>query len=343
MLEAIGAEIEARRGYLKGESLSSIYFGGGTPSLLTSQELSQLLHTIGKAYAVDADAEITLEANPDDLTEDKLRALADAPINRLSIGIQSFFDEDLRYMHRAHDQRQAHQSIEGALRAGFSNLSMDLIFGSPTTTHANWEKNLEIATSYALAHLSCYALTVEPSTALAYKIKKGTMSAPRDRDMEQQFLHTHTYLGQQGYTHYEISNYAQPGKEAVHNTNYWKQATYLGVGPSAHSYNGASRSWNVANNSTYLRKMRAGEQPWTTEHLTLDQRYNEYVMTRIRTRWGCSHQDLTHFGSDRHAYFQREIQPHIRAGHVVAREGAYRLSREGLLFADRIAADLFLV
>lgn len=344
MVEAILQELELQRDYLGGAELGSIYFGGGTPSLLEMTELEQIFDRIYALHRVSDKAEITLEANPDDLSREKLRDLrAYTPVNRLSIGIQSFFDEDLRWMNRAHTAAHARHCLRDAAASGFEDLTIDLIYGAPTTSDEHWAENVRIAMEEGIPHLSCYCLTVEEGTALAHFVRKGN-AAPVDEDQAaRQFGYLQAETAARGYEHYEISNFALPGRHARHNSSYWLGAPYLGVGPSAHSFNGESRQWNVANNAHYLRALEAGEIPFEREVLTPAQHYNEYVMTGLRTMWGCAKARIEAFGSPFAGFFQAEVQTFLENGTVEQDETHYRLTAAGKLLADRIASDLFWV
>jgi oxygen-independent coproporphyrinogen-3 oxidase len=338
VLQAMLTELELQKDYLQDAPLDSIYLGGGTPSLLTAQELSRLFDKIYSLHSVAADAEITLEANPDDLSEAKLAELQSTPINRLSIGIQSFAEKDLLYMNRAHNAVEAGRCIELAQAAGFHNLTVDLIYGAPTTSHEQWAENIEKVLAYNVPHISCYCLTVEPKTALAHFVATGQSKPVDDEQAERQFKYLMERLATADYDHYEISNFAKPGHYAVHNSNYWLGKKYLGIGPSAHSYNGSSRQWNVANNSQYRKKLEEGMLPFEIEHLTKEQRYNELVMTRLRTIWGVQTRDLD---APFKAYFIQQMQPFIQAGQVIEQGDHYVLSSAGRLLADRIAMEAF--
>lgn len=342
MVEAILRELELQRDYLGGAELHSIYFGGGTPSLLELPELERIFEKIYALHRVAGDAEITLEANPDDLTKEKLHDLRrHTPVKRLSIGIQSFHDEDLRWMNRAHTAAHARHCLYQAAAAGFDDLTIDLIYGAPTTTDAHWAENLRIALEEGIPHLSCYGLTVEEGTALAHFVRAGKSPAIDEEKAARQFGFLQDTLAARGYEHYEISNFALPGRYARHNSSYWRGEPYLGVGPSAHSFNGHSRQWNVANNARYLRALEAGELPFEREELTPAQRYNEYVMTGLRTIWGCEPDRIAAIGPAFAAYFLNGIEPFLRDGTVEQNGEIYRLSRAGKLFADRIASTLF--
>lgn len=342
MVEAIARELELQRDYLGGAELGSIYFGGGTPSLLDLPELERIFKKIYALHPVSGDAEITIEANPDDLTKEKLHDLRrHTPVNRLSIGIQSFHDDDLRWMNRAHTAAHARHCLYHAAAAGFGDLTIDLIYGAPTTTDAHWAENLRIALEEGIPHLSCYGLTVEEGTALAHFVRAGKSPAPDEEKAARQFEYLQDTLAARGYEHYEISNFALPGRYARHNSSYWRGEPYLGVGPSAHSFDGRSRQWNVANNARYLRALEAGELSFEREELTPAQRYNEYVMTGLRTIWGCELRHIDAIGPAFSTFFLSEIVPFLHEGAVEQNGETYRLSRAGKLFADRIAAALF--
>ncbi|MBL7796941.1 MAG: radical SAM family heme chaperone HemW [Saprospiraceae bacterium] len=342
MLEAILRELELQRDYLSGAELGTIYFGGGTPSLLETRELVQIFEQIHVLHRVSPHAEITLEANPDDLSLEKLRDLRDyTPVNRLSIGIQSFFDEDLRWMNRAHTAAHARRCLQASAAAGFQDLTVDLIYGAPTTPDAHWAENVRIVLEEGIPHLSCYCLTVEEGTALAHFVRKGTAAPVDEERTARQFEHLLDATATHGYEHYEISNFALPGRYSRHNSSYWSGAQYLGVGPSAHSFDGQSRQWNVAHNARYLSALQAGNIPFEREVLTPAQRYNEFVMTGLRTMWGCEIARIEAFGEPFSGYFHREKTQFLQSG-VLENTGTHiRLTRAGKLLADRIASDLF--
>ena len=342
MVQAMLLELEQRQDYLQGLPLKSVYFGGGTPSLLDASELDRLFDKIQSIHTILPDAEITLEANPDDLSREKLAVLANSPINRLSIGIQSFSNEDLESMNRAHNAAEANQCIDWARSAGFDQLTIDLIYGSPTTSDEQWAENVEKVLQYQLPHISCYCLTVEPKTALAHFVKTGKAKPVDEAQAERQFLYLMNTLEAAGYEHYEISNFALPGQRAVHNSNYWLGKPYLGIGPAAHSYNGQSRQWNVANNARYIKhflKQEALESPpFELETLTPTQQYNEYILTRLRTAWGVELEDLpVNFQS----HFLKHVKTFQEKGDVIQRDQNYTLSRSGKLLADYISMELF--
>lgn len=342
MVESIIRELELQKNYLGGAPLNSVYFGGGTPSLLDTGELVQIFEQINRIFQVDSTAEITLEANPDDLTGEKLSDLRQyTPVNRLSIGIQSFQEEDLRWMNRAHNVTHARDCLASALHAGFDNLTIDLIYGSPTTSDVQWAENLQIALDYDIPHLSCYCLTIEEGTALNTFVRKGQSPPVDEEKAARQFEYLMATAETGGYDHYEISNFAQPHRYALHNSNYWRGDPYLGIGPSAHSFDGISRQWNIANNAQYMRALTDGTVPFEREVLTPQQRYNEYIMTALRTIWGCDLAQIATFGPSFADYFLRMVQPFLDNGTVEQWRGNYRLARSGKLLADRIAVDLF--
>lgn len=340
MVTALLHELRLQKDYLEGEMLETIYLGGGTPSLLSQPELNSIFEAIFKHYPVaPQNVEVTLEANPDDLTPLKINELRSTPINRLSIGVQSFSENDLRFMNRAHNAPEALTCIQHAQQAGFENLTVDLIYGSPTTSHQQWADNLSTLISLRIPHLSCYCLTVEPKTALAHQIKKGSTSPVDDEHAAQQFEHLIEAIEKAGYEHYEISNFALPGCQSRHNASYWQGKKYLGIGPSAHSYNGQSRQWNVSNNANYIRSIQAGTIPFELEELTLEQRYNEYVMTGLRTAWGCSLLKIKELGFEKH--FAEGVKAYLSDGTMERVGDTYRLTRAGKFLADGIASELF--
>lgn len=343
LVSAICKEIIIQKNYLKEKSLTSIYFGGGTPSLLTDEELGQIFDTLNEVFTWTAQTEITLEANPDDITLEKLNSFKKWGINRLSIGIQSFFNEDLIWMNRAHNAQEAQTCIKMAQDAGFDNITIDLIYGSPTTSHEMWAENIKTALSLDIPHISSYCLTVEEGTALHHHVKKGKKMSPDSDVASRQFTTLIENLTTSGYEHYEISNFAKPEKYAIHNTNYWKGAQYLGIGPSAHSFDGRSRSWNIAHNQKYMQSLLENIIPSEREELSPSTRYNEYVMTGLRTMWGVKLDEINGFGSEFVPYFLEGIQDEIKKGFVTQDEHKYTLTQVGKHFADGIASNLFWV
>ena len=343
LVVALADELELQKNYLEGAPLETIYFGGGTPSVLTASELNFLFEKINALHKIAPNAEITLEANPDDLSSDYLKSLRDdTPINRLSIGIQSFAEEDLRWMNRAHNAIEARSCIEYAQDAGFDNLTIDLIYGSPTTTDEQWLQNLQIAFDYDIPHISCYALTVEEGTALDSFVKKGKRPNVDEERAARHFEMLMDEMRRNGFLHYEISNFALPDRFARHNSNYWLGEKYLGIGPSAHSFDGVSRQWNVAHNPQYVKALKDGNVPFTREDLTAAQRYNEYVMTSLRTIWGCDPLEISHrFGKEYLKFFNKKIMQPLQNQTVTTDGKKYFLSDKGKLLADRITMELF--
>jgi oxygen-independent coproporphyrinogen-3 oxidase len=341
-IPALLKEIELQQNYLANSAIETIYFGGGTPSLLEPAALERMLHAVHRTNRVLPAAEITLEANPDDITEARLRAWKEIGINRLSIGVQSFFEEDLRWMNRAHSAQQAVQCIRMAQTAGFGNITIDLIYGSPGLSNERWLQNLRTAIDLGIPHLSCYALTVEPGTALKKLIAVNKKADVDPEKQAEQFLMLIDTLGAAGYQHYEISNFALPGRESKHNSAYWKGSHYLGLGPSAHSYNGSSRQWNVANNALYIAALSKGELSFERETLTEMQQLNEYIMTALRTSEGINiHWVDEKFGPQSRTHIEQQSKPFIKDGKLHLSDNSLVLTRTGKLFADGIAAALF--
>ncbi|MFM8805954.1 MAG: radical SAM family heme chaperone HemW [Sphingomonadales bacterium] len=336
LVAALGQEILLRKDYLQRQPIDTIYIGGGTPSLLSPQALSFLLDTLQEHYGYDTTTEITLEANPDDISEENCHTWQQLGVNRLSIGVQSFKEEELRWMNRAHS---AVQSIEGlqTARRFFDNISIDLIYGLPHQSQADWLSNIEQSISLGIPHLSCYALTVEPKTALEKKIRTGQYNPVEPDRQSEQFMLLMNRLETAGYRHYEISNFALPHKESRHNSAYWQGAHYLGIGPSAHSYNGSSRQWNVSNNAQYIKALAQDQLPFEQEILTSVQQLNEYIMIALRTDKGI---DLLKIGNDRQRLL-RMADRYIDSGHLMKNEDRIWLTKEGKLLADGIAAALF--
>ena len=338
-------ELEQRRDYLGEQTLNTIYFGGGTPSLLADNEIVRIIDSIKTLFPVNEKAEITLEANPDDLNKEKLTSLKKStPVNRLSIGVQSFHNEDLVYLNRAHNASQALKAIENSLSAGFDNITVDLIYGIPTLTEKNWRKNLELFFDFGIPHLSSYALTVENKTVLHSLIAKNKMTPVDDKQAVKHFELLLEETEKHGFIHYEISNFAREGYYSKHNSIYWLGGHYLGVGPSAHSFNGISRQWNVANMKQYMEFEQTGTTVLEKEVLSKDQRYNEYVMTSLRTSWGCDTEHLENvFGNLYTNHFLKHIIPFVEDGKVQQKGNVYTLTNAGKLYADGIAAALFMI
>ncbi|MBE8722123.1 radical SAM family heme chaperone HemW [Sphingobacterium pedocola] len=344
VLKAMQKELEIRASYLEDKELHSIYFGGGTPSVLEADEISQLIDQVGLYFEIASDAEITLEANPDDLDKTKVRALRNTPINRFSIGIQSFYEEDLKWMNRAHNAAEAASSIMRVQDAGFENITCDLIYGYPLLTDEKWASNMQRLIDFDIPHISSYAMTVESRTALDYFIKQGKTASLNEAQSAEQMLMLIDTLIANGFEHYEISNFAKPGKYAQHNTNYWRGKHYLGIGPSAHSFNGTSRAWNVANNAKYIAGVAEGPLHIETEQLSLEDRVNEYIMTSLRTMWGIDLNKVKNeFGIDARNYLEKEVRQFVEKKEVELADHVIRLTSTGKLVADHIASTLFLV
>ena len=346
MIDAIAAEIRLREGYLKSVSgkpvIDTIYFGGGTPSLLQDAHFEKIFIAIHEMYSVAPGAEITVEANPDDLSIEKLRMLKNRNINRLSIGVQSFYNDDLQVMNRAHTAEMAVTSVEAAARAGFQNITIDLMYGLPGMDSEKWKHNLAKAFALPVQHLSCYCLTVEKKTALEKMIREGRVLQPEDTEAAAQFSILMEKADRHGFDHYEISNFGKPGYYSRHNCSYWNDTPYVGIGPSAHSYDGKSRQWNIASNAAYVLSIQKGELPAQAELLTPENRYNEYIMTGLRTQWGVSTEVIENgFGASFKTDFLVQITPYIESEMVVAKDSVYTLSRKGKLMADRITAAIF--
>jgi oxygen-independent coproporphyrinogen III oxidase len=341
LVKALAIEASREKEYLAGEALDTIYFGGGTPSILEIGDLELLLTTIRKDYSITPGVEITLEANPDDISAEKLRAWRDLGINRLSIGVQSFFEEELRWMNRAHNAEQAINNLELA-RKEFDNITIDLIYGSPLLTDEMWKQNVETAIEMDIPHLSCYALTVEEKTPL-HKLINTSKAADVDNDKQaRQFLLLMEWLREKGYEHYEVSNFAKPGFRSRHNSSYWKGQKYLGLGPSAHSYNGSERRWNLANNNVYLKSINEGTSQRELELLSPAQKLNEFVMISLRTMEGIDLDQLQEqFGVDERRRIETEVEKYVKHQLVQYDHPFVRLTDEGMLRADGIASELF--
>jgi oxygen-independent coproporphyrinogen III oxidase len=345
MVRAIATELEMQKNYLEGQDIDTVYFGGGTPSLLSADELNRIFETIQKNYSAEHLQEVTLETNPDDLTNTYIKSLHGTPVNRFSIGVQSFRDEDLQYMNRAHNAQEADYTIKAAQDAGFTNLTIDLIYGTPGLTDKTWKQNLQKVKELQLPHFSSYALTVEEGTALHNNISKKKASPVDNEQSAAQFEILMEQAEAMGYEHYEISNLALPDKYAIHNTNYWRGHNYLGVGPSAHSFDGKNRRWNIANNALYIKSIVADNKlAYEEEQLTAEQRLNEYLMTSLRTMWGCDLEYIERqWGSDTRKTVLQSAEEYIDRKWLVENDNKLILSPNGKLFADRIAGDLFIV
>lgn len=330
-----------RKSYLK-EKLKTIYFGGGTPSLLTASQLNVILHYVRDNFDLSDSLEITFECNPDDLYMEKLNQLREAGVNRLSIGIQSFNQEVLRYMNRAHDSLQAERSIIMAQNAGFDNITADLIYGVPDRSMEVWQADVQKMIEQNVQHISAYCLTLEPNTYFGHLSDKNELQLPTDEQSLSQFEWMVNALEKSGYEHYEISNFAKEGYESKHNSSYWLGSSYLGIGPSAHSYDGNSRSWNISNNQVYNRELQKGSLVWETEKLTRADQFNEYILTRLRTKWGV---DLswvkTKLTPSEMIVFNQHINSFISTNKLKQSGDNVSLTKEGKFIADHIASELF--
>ncbi len=341
-LKSLNKEIYLQKKYLENEVIKTIYLGGGTPSMLSQSELGFIFDTLYKTFEIANDAEITLEANPDDLTKNKINELNALPINRLSIGIQSFDDQDLKLMNRAHTSSEALRSVLLAQDKGLDNITIDLMYGLPTLSNQNWKNNLRKAFELNVNHISAYCLTIEPKTALADFIKKGKINNVDEQQSSEQFEIMLDEMNTAGFIQYEISNFCKNNFYSKHNSNYWLKENYLGLGPSAHSFNGTSRQWNVSNNHLYIQSLEKNQLNFEMENLTTAQQYNEYVLTSLRTMWGT---DLNYIkqnlGEDFFDYCLNEVEKYIKTNKISRKENKLFLTNQGKLIADKIASDLF--
>jgi oxygen-independent coproporphyrinogen-3 oxidase len=343
LISALVKEIELRKDEFRDTTVETIYFGGGTPSLISNEELQLIIDAVYAHYSVSKDPEITLEANPDDLSKDRILKLSKSPINRLSIGIQSFFETDLKLMNRAHNAEEAKTCLEEATKH-FDNISLDLIYGIPGASNEQWIKNLEIALSYNIPHISSYALTVEPKTALASFIEKGIIENVDDEKAHEQFHLLKDTLENTGFIHYELSNFGKEGFFSKNNSAYWQGKSYIGIGPSAHSFNGKQRGWNVRNNTKYIKALQQDNLPIETETLSVKDQYNEYVMTGLRTIWGVSlHKVEEDFGTAYKNHLIEQANIFINQHLLYIDDEHIRVTKKGQFLSDGIASDLFLL
>lgn len=342
LIAALLIELQIRKNYLGSQSIDSIYFGGGSPSILPANDIEKLLQYIYRNFQINNDVEITLEANPDDLTNDKIKAYYQMGINRLSIGIQSFIDRDLLWMNRAHNSAEAINCIKRAQDIGIENLSIDLIYGLPELSDNEWKQNIEIALSHDIKHLSSYALTVESKTALASFIQKGKMKPLDEEKTAYQFEILLDIMAENDFIHYEISNFCKENHYAKHNTAYWKGVSYMGIGPSAHSFNQTTREWNVANNNLYIDQIMREIIPSTIEILSLENRINEYLMLSLRTIWGA---DLNYIESNFSSSIKTELiekaKTQIDKNWLIIENEKLKITKTGKLMADKISSELF--
>lgn len=343
MVDAICTEIQRRKNFFRRESIETIYFGGGTPSLLSAAQLRNILNAVQTTFAVSEGVEITLEANPDDINPEKLNELKSLGVNRLSIGIQSFSDDVLKWMNRAHTGAEATHSVSLARKAGFDNITIDLIYGVPGLSANDWADTLRKAIDLGVDHISSYCLTVESGTALGHRVAKGTEQAVDDALAATHFQTMLNELEAAGYEQYEISNFARNSRYSRHNTSYWTGEKYLGIGPSAHSYDGNIRSWNVASNPRYIKAIQEGILPSEQEVLSPTDRYNEWVMTGLRTRWGIQPRlALPRYGVNMETLFGESLKNLVESDLAEMQNGRFTLTRKGRLLADGIASELFI-
>ena len=343
LIDALIKELELRKNEFQGQFIETIYFGGGTPSILKNYEIQSILDIIYKNYKVVKNPEITLEANPDDLSEEIIKELSKSKINRLSIGIQSFFEDDLKSMNRAHNAEEAKACLSIATQY-FDNITVDLIYGIPNMSLQKWNENLETVFNFGINHISSYALTVETNTALDSFIKKGKYPAIDEDLALQHFNHLIEKTAEKGFVHYEISNFGKPDYFSKHNTSYWQGKPYLGIGPSAHSFNGNQRSWNVRNNSIYINSLSYGVLPMETETLSVENKYNEYIMTGLRTIWGVSFDKIENeFGKEYLKNLKKSSEKFIVEGLLIIEEDILKATQKGKFLVDGIASELFIV
>ncbi len=343
LVESILKELQIQKDFLQGVPLQSIYFGGGTPSLLSEEELGKIFDRIYALFPIADNPEITLEANPDDLTKSYLKVLEQSPINRLSIGVQSFHEEDLVWMNRAHNALQVKQALEMIGDFGFENYSIDLIYGSPSTTDKMWEENLEATLQLKVPHISAYALTVEEGTALGSWVKNGKVEPMDTERALAQFGSLQKRTTDAGYRHYEVSNLATPGFEAVHNGNYWRRVPYLGVGPSAHSFSGHTRQWNIKNNAKYIEVLSRNSLSFEKEELSKADQFNEYIMTGLRVDWGISKKNIAEQFPEFSNAFLEELKGQVKIDAVIENGDSVKLNPAARFLADGIASEFFIV
>ena len=343
MISSLVKEIEIRKDELENSIVETIYFGGGTPSVLNIDEIQVLIDAVYNNHSVIENPEITLEANPDDLSEEKIIALSKSPINRLSIGVQSFFEKDLKLMNRAHNSEEAKNCLSIATRY-FTNISVDLIYGIPDCTNEEWLKNIQTALSFGVPHISSYALTVEPKTALETLIAKGKIKNVDEEKAQEQFYILTSALEKANFIHYELSNFGKQDFFSKNNSSYWLGKPYLGIGPSAHSFNGKQRSWNVRNNAKYIKSIQDNKLPIERETLSKTDVYNEYIMTGLRTIWGVSLEKIkTIFGEKYLKYLENQSKKHILQELLYIENQILKTTKKGKFLSDGIAADLFML
>lgn len=342
-VSALKKEIINRKSYLGDDVVKTIYFGGGTPSLLPVKYVDEILELLHENYNIISNPEVTLEINPDTIDKDKMLALKHLGVNRMSVGIQSFNDDDLRYLGRRHDSRHALQVLDDLSSVGFDRITLDLIYGMPTLTEEKWNHNLDIFFSTGISHLSAYALTVEPKTILGQKIEKEELQEVSEEDTIRHYNILVERTKENSFEHYEISNFAKEGCRSQHNSIYWQDVKYLGLGPSAHSYDGSSRQWNVSNLTKYIQLIDTDtECYYEKEILSKEDKFNEYVMTSLRTSWGCNVEKIERdYGKSYAHNFLKNVKKYLDSGIMLMKDNNFILTDEGMLFADGIAADLF--
>lgn len=344
MLDCLKKELAFRKDYLGGQGISTIYFGGGTPSVYQPEEIQSLIDEVAKYFVIEADAEITMEANPDDLNEEYLEQLAKTAVNRLSVGIQSFHDEDLILMNRRHTGREAYDAIQRAQRYGFDNISVDQIYGVPGLSLEKWKENLELVFELDIQHISSYHLMYDPNTIFAQKLEKGKLKEMDEEESFEQFRYLIDEARKHGFIHYEISNFCKDGFISKHNSSYWLQKKYLGIGPSAHSYDLENREWNIANNYKYMKAIKEGESFSEKEELSFFDRFNDYVLTSLRTYWGL---DLEYvrckYGTELYQHCLEHANKYQKSGHVRIEKNRAILSDEGVFISNDIMSDFFWV
>jgi oxygen-independent coproporphyrinogen-3 oxidase len=342
MLQAIEMELIQRKDYLDGKAVETVYFGGGTPSLLTSKELERLMSLISTHFTVVDGVEITLESNPDDISAERLKEWAKAGVNRLSIGIQSFKPSDLEWMNRAHNVKEASDCIQLAQSEGFDNITVDLIYGLPGLTLEEWQDHIHKVIDFKVPHVSAYCLTVEENTALSNWVSKGKIMPANEDQQSDQFQMLQRILEENGFSQYEISNFSKPGYESKHNSNYWKAKWYLGIGPSAHSFNGSSRQWNVANNQKYMKGVESNGTYFELETLSSTDQFNELILTGLRTVYGVN-LELLESKKPLTKHFNQKCDSFEENGWMTRSKNSIKLTRSGRLKADFIASELFTV
>jgi oxygen-independent coproporphyrinogen-3 oxidase len=344
LVNSISKELELNKNYLSSHNIETIYFGGGTPSILSALQLDVIISSIYKNFHIDAAIEFTLEANPDDLDLIKIKELKSLGINRLSIGIQSFLDDELKWMKRSHNAQQSRKAVENAQSSGIENISVDLIYGSKFQSISSWKKNIEEIIKLNVPHLSAYNLTIEEKTLLGKMNEKGIEPAIKDDFSKACFDLLMDEMNTANFVHYEISNFGKSGFFSKHNSNYWKGVHYLGIGPSAHSFDGTSRQWNIKNNAEYIRNIENNKIPFTKETLNITDQYNEYVLTGLRTMWGVNINHLSKkFGNLLEKHFKSEIEVYLKKGFVNLKNDDYILTQQGKHLADKISSDLFYI